>query len=185
MIPQLALRSLLVPRVEPSMTTDECNSTTLLFDEFSLNVRTLELRKHGMRVRLRHQPSQVLAVLASRPGELVTREELQREVWGAETFVDFQRGLNNCIKQIRQSLNDNPDTPRYVETIPRKGYRFIASVAAANGHDRHAGVVGTIAPPQVTSGPPASLAGEPIRSLKVRRIPLVWVAAFAAAFVSS
>lgn len=112
------------------MAHDHRISTILNFDDFSLDLRSLELRKHGMRIRLRQQPSRVLAILAQRPHQMVAREEIQHELWGAETFVDFERGLNNCIKQIRQALNENPESPRYVETIPRQGYRFIGTIEA-------------------------------------------------------
>ena len=110
------------------MAADHRTPATLNFNDFCLDLRSLELRKGGLRVRLRHQPAQLLATLAKRAGELVTREELQQELWGADTFVDFERGLNNCIKQIRQALNDDLESPRFIETIPRQGYRFIASV---------------------------------------------------------
>ena len=106
----------------------ECCPSILEFDSFCLDLRSFELRKHGMHIRLPRQPTQVLTILARRAGKMVTREELQLEIWGTETFVDFERGLNNCIKQIRQALNDDAENPRYVETIPRVGYRFIATV---------------------------------------------------------
>jgi DNA-binding winged helix-turn-helix (wHTH) protein len=67
-------------------------------------------------------------MIAGRGGEVVTREEIQREIWGSETFVDFEHGVNHCIKQIRKALRDSADTPRYVETLPRRGYRFISPV---------------------------------------------------------
>ena len=72
----------------------------------------------------------MLALLASRAGQVVTRDEIQKEVWGEETFVDFEHGLNQCIKQIRTALNDNADKPLYVETLPRRGYRFLAPVVS-------------------------------------------------------
>ena len=100
----------------------------LRFGVFELDRVTAELRKDGRRVRLPPQPARVLFMLASRAGDLVTREELQRDVWGAETFVDFEHGLNHCIKQIRAVLGDDADRPRFVETLPRRGYRFIAEV---------------------------------------------------------
>jgi DNA-binding winged helix-turn-helix (wHTH) protein/tetratricopeptide (TPR) repeat protein len=117
------------------MVGDDRNLTTLNFGDFHLDVRGLELRKGGLRVRLRRQPAQVLSVLARRPGEIVTREELQREIWGVGTFVDFERGLNNCIKQIREALNDDTESPKYVETIPRQGYRFVARLETSAGRN--------------------------------------------------
>lgn len=110
------------------MATVDRSSATLHFGDYCLDTSSLELRKGGIHIRLRHQPAQVLSLLAKRPNQVVTREELQQSLWGTDTFVDFERGLNNCIKQIRQALNDDPENPKYVETLPRVGYRFIATV---------------------------------------------------------
>jgi len=99
------------------------------FGPFDINLHSGELRKNGMRLRLSGQPFQVLAVLVERPGEVVTREELHSKLWPVDTFVDFDHGLNNAVARIREVLDDSSDTPRYVETIPRRGYRFIASLA--------------------------------------------------------
>lgn len=96
------------------------------FGAFEINLRSGELRKNGMRLRLSGQPFQVLAILTERPGELVAREELHSKLWPADTFVDFDHGLNNAVARIREVLDDSSDTPRYIETIPRRGYRFIA-----------------------------------------------------------
>jgi eukaryotic-like serine/threonine-protein kinase len=98
------------------------------FGVYELDVQTGLLRKDGIRVRCQEQPLQVLAALAERPGELVTREELRRRVWPADTFVDFDRALNTAIKKIRAALNDDADSPRYIETVPRRGYRLIMPV---------------------------------------------------------
>jgi len=95
---------------------------------FELDRQTGELRKSGKTIRLRPQAAKILAVLASRSLQLVTREELKEQIWGQETFVDFEHGLNLCIQQIRATLDDNADVPRYIETLPRRGYRFIAPV---------------------------------------------------------
>jgi len=99
------------------------------FSGFQLDLTRGELRKDGIPVRLQPQPMKVLCLLASHPGRLVTREELRKEVWESQTFVDFEQGLNTCIRQIRAALNDNPDSPRFVETVPRRGYRFIGTVS--------------------------------------------------------
>jgi TolB-like protein/DNA-binding winged helix-turn-helix (wHTH) protein len=96
------------------------------FGSFEINLQSGELRRNGIRLRLSGQPSEVLAVLIQRPGELVTREELHSKLWPADTFVDFDHGLNNAVARIREVLNDSADAPRYVETLPRRGYRFIA-----------------------------------------------------------
>ncbi len=99
------------------------------FGTFEINLHSGELRKNGMRLRLSGQPFQVLAILIERPGEVITREELHSKLWPADTFVDFDHGLNNAVARIREVLDDSSDTPRYVETLPRRGYRFIAPLA--------------------------------------------------------
>src|SRR5215813_1604300 len=96
--------------------------------EFQIDFASGELRRSGYVVRLKPQPCRVLALLVARAGQTVSREEIQKEVWGADTFVDFERGLNSCIKQIRAALSDDLDASRYIQTIPRRGYRLIASV---------------------------------------------------------
>ena len=98
------------------------------FGLFELDVARGELRKQGRVIKLQDQPFQVLDVLVRRPGEVVTREELQQAVWPADTFVEFDQGLNTAIKKIRLALGDSAENPRFVETIPRKGYRFIAPI---------------------------------------------------------
>ncbi len=97
------------------------------FGEFTLDSAAEVLTRAGQRVPLQPQPMKVLTLLATRPGELVTRKELQAAVWGEGTFVDFDQGLNWCIKRIREVLGDDAAHPRFVETVPRKGYRFIAA----------------------------------------------------------
>jgi DNA-binding winged helix-turn-helix (wHTH) protein len=97
----------------------------LRFGPFELDVRSGELRRNGTTVRLQPQPSKVLVLLTSRPGDVVTREEIQAEVWPAGTFVDFEQSLNFCIRQIRAALGDNANAPRYLETLPRRGYRWV------------------------------------------------------------
>src|SRR5260370_9824285 len=96
------------------------------FGPFEIILQSEDLRKSGMRVRLSGQSFRLLAVLVERPGELVTREELRSRLWPADTFVDFDHGLNNAVARIREVLDDSAEAPRYVETIPRLGYRFIA-----------------------------------------------------------
>jgi len=102
----------------------------LRFGVFELNLVTEELLKFGTPIKLPPQPFKVLALLASQAGQVVTREQIQFQVWGEETYVDFEQGMNHCIKQIRNALSDAADTPRYIETLPRRGYRFIAPVEA-------------------------------------------------------
>ena len=101
------------------------------FGAFEVDLRSGELHKHGRRIKLQDQPFQVLALLLERSGEIVTREELRQKLWPADTFVDFDVGLNTAIKRLRDALADSAESPRYVETLPRRGYRFIASVEEA------------------------------------------------------
>ncbi len=100
--------------------------TTVRFAGFELNLQTGELRQDGVIIRLQPQPTLILTLLASRPGNLVTREEIQQRIWGAETFIDFDTGLNSAIRQIRHALKDDTGAPRFIETVPRRGYRFLS-----------------------------------------------------------
>jgi TolB-like protein/DNA-binding winged helix-turn-helix (wHTH) protein/Flp pilus assembly protein TadD len=104
----------------------------LRFGVFELDLRAGELRKHGLRVRLQEQPFQVLAMLLEHSGEVVTREELQKKLWPADTFVDFDHGLNKAINKIRDALGDSAESPRFVETVARRGYRFLAEVKVSD-----------------------------------------------------
>lgn len=107
---------------------DEATKHVIRFGDFELDAESLELRKGGALLHLAPQPAKVLAFLASHAGRLVTREELQRAVWGQETHVDFELGLNHCIKQAREALGDDVSSALYIQTIPRRGYRFRAPV---------------------------------------------------------
>ncbi len=99
------------------------------FGLFEANVQSGELRRQGLKIRLQDQPFQILAMLLEHPGELVTRDQIQKKLWPADTFVDFDHGLNNAINRLREALGDSADTPRFIETLPKKGYRFIAPVS--------------------------------------------------------
>ena len=101
----------------------------LRFESFELDASSNELRKAGSLVKLQSQPFQLLLLLAERRGEVITREEIRQALWDSQTFVDFDRSINFCINQIRAALDDDPQSPRYIETLPRKGYRFIAAPA--------------------------------------------------------
>src|SRR5580700_8206825 len=103
----------------------------LRFGVFELDLRAGELRKHGLQVRLQEQPFQILVMLLEHPGEVVTREELQKKLWPEDTFVDFDHGLNKAISKIREALGDSAESPRFVETVARRGYRFLAEVKPA------------------------------------------------------
>ncbi len=95
------------------------------FGVFQLDLHAGELRKRGLKIRLPHQSLQILACLLERPGEVVTREELRQELWSADTFVDFDMGLSSAVKKLRSALGDSAESPRFIETLPRCGYRFI------------------------------------------------------------
>jgi len=103
----------------------------LHFGVFEVDLKACELRKHGLRLKLPEQPFQILVVLLEKPGEIVTREELRNRLWPGDTFVDFDHGLNNAVMRLREVLGDASENPRFVETIPRRGYRFIAPVVGS------------------------------------------------------
>jgi DNA-binding winged helix-turn-helix (wHTH) protein len=104
------------------------SASGLRFDAYQVDLRTGELRKHGRKIRLAGRPFQILALLLERPGELLTRKELQERLWSADTFVDFEHGVNAAIQTLRRALCDSHKKPRFIETLPRRGYRFIAAV---------------------------------------------------------
>src|SRR6202142_908346 len=110
------------------MAIETQSPAVLRFGTFELDLRSGELRKQGLRVKLQEQPFRVLAVLLRRPGEVVNREELSSQIWPADTFVDFDNGLNTAINKLREALGDSADRPRFIQTLPRRGYRFIAPV---------------------------------------------------------
>jgi DNA-binding winged helix-turn-helix (wHTH) protein len=102
--------------------------TLIRFGVFELDTEIGELLKQGSKVRLQEQPFQILRILLEHRGKVVTREDLQHRIWPADTFVDFDRGLYNAIKKLREALGDDAEKPRFIETLPKRGYRFIASV---------------------------------------------------------
>src|SRR6516162_7830738 len=103
--------------------------STRRFGVFELDLRAGELRRNGIKVKLQEQPFQVLAELIERPGQVVTREELRNRLWSADTYVDFDHGLNAAIRRLRDALGDSADNPAFVETVARRGYRFLAPVS--------------------------------------------------------
>src|SRR5204862_6635697 len=100
-------------------------ATILRFDSFELDTGSGELRRHGDRIKLPPQPFRVLELLVRRGGEVLTRADIRERIWCDETFVDFEQGLNFCIRQIREALGDTAVAPRFIETLPRRGYRFL------------------------------------------------------------
>src|SRR5262250_3030280 len=103
-------------------------ATLLRFDLFELDTAASELRRNGERIKLPPQPFRVLELLVRRGGEVVTREEIRQRIWQEDTFVDFDQGLNFCIRQIREAVGDTAEAPQYIETLPRRGYRFLVPV---------------------------------------------------------
>jgi eukaryotic-like serine/threonine-protein kinase len=108
----------------------------LKFGPYEVDTRAGELRKQGSKIRLQEKPLRVLAALAAQPGVLVTREELRKHLWPDDTFVDFETGLNTAVSKLREALNDDPEHPRYIETVPRRGYRFLAPVENGDREER-------------------------------------------------
>lgn len=153
------------------------------FDGWVLRVDTGELTKDGCKIRLQQQPLQILDALLSQPGEVVTREQLIARLW-PKGVVDFDTGLNSAVRKLRVALRDEADTPRYIETVPRKGYRFIGSidppVADANpAVEAVSGAANAISPPPVAALPRGRRRGE-LSYARFRR-PLIYVALGAAA----
>jgi len=130
------------------VTSPSPHEEILRFDEFELHLKAGELYKSGRKIRLQGLPVRVLAILLELKGELVTREELREKLWAADTFVDFEHSLNTAIAKLRRALNDEAEKPRYIETLPRRGYRFVGSV------------VGKLAAPKPSSAPVADLVGS-------------------------
>src|SRR5215212_876023 len=127
------------------MRPSERQSDVRRFGTFDVDLRARELRKGGIRIRLQDQPFEILAMMLERPGEVVTREELRQRLWPAGTFVDFEHSLNAAVKRLRAALGDHADNPRFVETLHRRGYRFVAPVESPeNGTRRDARVHATV-----------------------------------------
>ena len=133
MFPKSGVGCTLAPiKIHLAMQENHQPDGRLGFGVFEVDLRAGELRKHGLRIRLQEQPFQVLAMLLEHVGQVVTREELQRKLWPADTFVDFDHGLNKAVNKIRDALGDSAESPRFVETVARRGYRFLAEVKAAD-----------------------------------------------------
>jgi adenylate cyclase len=120
---------------EASVEGFRASAATIRFGEFELDQHSGELRRNGTKVRLQEQPLRILQILLEQPGKLVPREELQERVWPSDTFVDFDHGINNAVKRLREALSDVAETPHFIETLPRRGYRFIGSISALTNPD--------------------------------------------------
>jgi DNA-binding winged helix-turn-helix (wHTH) protein/Flp pilus assembly protein TadD len=140
------------------MEIPQATARVLRFGVFELDEDSGELRKRGVKVRLADQPLQILRVLLDRPGQVVTRQEIQKRLWDSETFVDFDVGLNSAIRKLREALDDSAENPRFIETLPRRGYRFVGSLQSR---------------PPATIVDPLSVATQPFVSMRRRQ----WTAA--------
>jgi len=152
------------------------------FGAFEVDLKATELRKHGMRLKLPEQPFQVLAILLEKPGEVVTRDDLRNRLWQSDTFVDFDHGLNNAVMRLREVLGDSSENPRFVETIPKRGYRFIAHVdesffmPSAGVHERGGDAPSMhLSAPQVRTEAAKSLSQTARARVSARRTA-IWIA---------
>jgi TolB-like protein/DNA-binding winged helix-turn-helix (wHTH) protein/Tfp pilus assembly protein PilF len=158
----------------------ETSSPTFRFGPFEAKTCAQELSKNGMKIKLRGQPFQILEILLSRAGEVVSREEIREKLWPADTFVDFEHGLNTSIKKLRQTLGDSATEPRYIETLPRLGYRFIEPVTTTSEPSP-----GKTSPPaaKFNEAIPAPVAPAELRSEPSSRGSLIWSLVVVAALV--
>ncbi len=168
--------------------TNTVQSGRVRFAAFEVDFRSCELFKYGIRIKLQDQPFQILAILLERPGEMVSREELRKRLWAEDTFVDFDAGLNAAIRRLRDALNDSADAPRYIETLPRHGYRFLAPIETVPG-SKPEPIAATPAKTQSPNGndlTTPALQGERILDpnaavAQPARLRLTWVSALAIA----
>jgi len=118
---------------KPGMPSSGNQSGVIKFADFVVDSHAAELYRRGKKIKLQHQPTQVLLALLEKPGQIVTREELRQRIWSSDTFVDFEHSLNTAIKKLRLALGDSATNSKFVETLPRRGYRFMATVEASEG----------------------------------------------------
>src|SRR5215469_2412975 len=161
----------IIPRQEGSSVLSP--GPTHRFGVFEVNLQARELRKHGIRVRLSGHSVQILGLLLERPGEVVTRDQLRARLWSADTFVDVEHGLNTAVKKLRAALGDSPENSRYIQTIPRVGYRFIAPLETAGDQAAKRGETSALGTHPVTQGP---LAGSSQKTASSRSV--IWVTVF-------
>src|SRR5262245_20967024 len=159
--------------------TESGQPSKIRFGVYELDLQSGELHKGPIRIRVQDQPLQVLIALLNKPGEVVTREELRRELWPSDTFVDFEHGLNAAVNKLRQALSDDPDKPRYVETLPRRGYRFIFPAQQSpdrlpSGSGPETGQIST----EIAADAPPADAGEAAPGILRKSRRVVWVSSF-------
>src|SRR5215469_11744144 len=155
------------------MATSTSSRPVQRFGGFEVDPRSRELRRKGKRVRMQDQPLEVLLLLLERSGEVVTREELKDRLWPADTFVDSDDGLNGAVRKLREALGDSAEEPKYIETIPRRGYRFMGTVEAEAAQPESGSKKGTV------NGFPQELPSE-VRSTRARWLRLGAVSIVAA-----
>src|SRR5438270_8259529 len=148
------------PSSETSVTGKKCSECVVRFGAFELHSDSGELRKYGIRIRLQTKPLQVLQCLLEKPGKIVSREEIRSRLWNEGTFVDFESGLNTATNRLRAALGDSAEAPRYIETLPRLGYRFICPVVEIDENER-AAISPDVGPPLETNGLKPPSAGLP------------------------
>src|SRR5436190_2299775 len=119
--------------MKSSVQSESSGTQIIRFSTFELDVRAGELRKQGARIKLQEQPLRILEMLLAHPGQLVTREELRSKLWPSNSFVDFDHGLNKAINKLREALGDSAESPRFVETVPKRGYRIVSPLAKSSG----------------------------------------------------
>ncbi|HWO36519.1 MAG TPA: winged helix-turn-helix domain-containing protein, partial [Candidatus Acidoferrum sp.] len=169
------------------MGTPATSARIVRFGVFEVDLSAAELRKNGLRLKLPEQPFQILTMLLERPGEIITRDDLRNRLWRTDTFVDFDHGLNNAVMRLREVLGDSSDNPRFVETIPRRGYRFLAHVdesfpATAARGSTDAGTNQIVVPTPAGQPPsPAVLPAGNRQTVKKRRIEIAILAGLVAA----
>jgi DNA-binding winged helix-turn-helix (wHTH) protein len=144
--------------------TDPQPARRYRFGAFEADAATAELRKQGIRLKLNAQPFQVLCMLLERPGELLTREEISRELWPDGTFVDYDHGLNSAVNRIREALGDTASNPRFVETLSRRGYRFVAPVERIGINENQSSALAESAPSETPSSVSTKQAAVPVVS---------------------
>lgn len=149
------------------VTNPKLNQNVIRFGVFELHLRSGELRKSGIKIKLQEQPFQILVTLLERPGEIVTREELQKRLWPGDTFVDFDLSLNSAVKKLRQALGDDSENPRFIETLYRRGYRFIGQINGTPGVSESTPVPSTPSPVRVDPG------SQPTKRLNIKT--LAWI----------
>ena len=141
----------------------------LKFGPFEVDPSLGELRKDGVRIPIQEKPLRVLTALLERQGDLVTRAELHQHLWQGETFVDFDTGLNTAVRKLRSALGDESDSPRYIETLPKRGYRFLAPVEFVNGAvDTDNGLPGVVSAPPATHSAKNGAIGSPESAAGIR-----------------